>query len=155
MLPALIRRALAKETPFRVWGSPDVVRDFVFVDDVVQAALDVLQRHVVCNPVNVGLGRGITIGATVRLILELCDHPAAVEYDQSRPTAIPYRVLDTSQWESLAGGASKTSLRDGLQKTIAWYRAHEHTAQASGDAPRLKHDLLAHVVASVANRKFG
>ena len=82
VLPALIRRALAKETPFRVWGSPDVVRDFVFVDDVVQAALDVLQRHVVCNPVNVGLGRGITIGATVRLILELCDHPEtlAVEY---------------------------------------------------------------------------
>jgi len=123
VLPALIRRALAGERPFRVWGSPDVVRDFVYVDDVAEAIVQVLENYCACDPVNVGFGHGITIGETVPLILELCGHSAEIDYDVSQPTAIPYRAVNTDKLDRLqTGSPSRTPLREGLAKTIAWYR---------------------------------
>jgi GDP-L-fucose synthase len=121
VLPALIRRALQKETPFRVWGSPTVVRDFVFVADVVDAIVQILD-HDCPGPLNIGLGQGVTVSEAVQTILDLCDHPAPIEYDVRQPSAIPYRVLDTSKYAALFGNPAKTSLVEGLRQTIAWYR---------------------------------
>ena len=56
VLPALIRRALEKQTPYEVWGNPDVVRDFTHSVDMARACLDVVEHYAVCDPVSYACG---------------------------------------------------------------------------------------------------
>jgi len=122
VLPALVKRALQKEVPFKVWGTPNTVRDFIFVEDFVDAILWVLDNYCVCDAVNVADGKGTTIGEAVKLILELSGHSVDPEYDTTRPTAIPYRVLDTRKFTRLHSKWQRNSLREGLRQTIDWYQ---------------------------------
>ena len=71
VIPALIKRVLGGENPLRVWGSPDVVRDFLYVKDVVKGALLVLEKGESMRPYNLGYGSTITIGQIVDTILKL------------------------------------------------------------------------------------
>lgn len=131
VLPALIKRALQKETPFKVWGQGSTVRDFIFVDDFVDAILWVWERYLVCGPLNVGYGQGTTIDEAVKVILEASGHNTAPEYDTSKPTAIPYRVLDTKKFESIFGSWRRIPLSEGIRKTVAWYQPRMSTEAVS------------------------
>ena len=71
VVPALIKRHLSGEDPFVVWGSPDVVRDFLYVKDVVDGALLILQEGVSMRPYNLGYGSTITIGDIVNSIFKI------------------------------------------------------------------------------------
>ena len=65
VVPALIKRVLDDENPFIVWGTSDVVRDFLYVKDVVNAALLVLEKGESMRPYNIGSGEAITVGDIV------------------------------------------------------------------------------------------
>jgi GDP-L-fucose synthase len=123
VIPALIKRALRKENPFVVWGDEAVVRDFIYVDDFIDDLLDVLDRYCICDPINVGSGKNITIGTAVKIILNICKHNVIVRYDGSKPSAIPYRVLDTTKFGSVFGKKKKTPFDEGIRKTIEWYKS--------------------------------
>ena len=78
-----------------------------------------------CNgeAVNLGSGVGVSVREAVELVLEVSGHAVRPVYDETKPTAIPYRRLSLSKYEALRGGAvRRTSLRDGIAKTIEWYR---------------------------------
>jgi GDP-L-fucose synthase len=121
VIPALIKRALRKEDPFIVWGHGSTVRDFIFVEDLVTAILKVMQIGCSDRPINFSCGQPVQIEEAVNLILNACEHPVAPVYDASKPKAIPYRVLDNTRFETLYGTFAKTSLEEGIQKTIDWY----------------------------------
>lgn len=123
VLPALIRRAVAKEDPFEVWGTGDEVRDFLHVTDLVRGCLLALEKHAVCDPVNIGYGKTITIRDVVQIILRAAGHEKAkVVFNSSKPTAIPVRMVDTSKAKQLLGFEPSVSLEQGLADTVAWYR---------------------------------
>jgi GDP-L-fucose synthase len=123
VLPALIRRAVAKEDPFEVWGTGEEVRDFLHVTDLVRGCLLALEKHATCDPVNIGYGRTITIRDVVRIILRAAGHEKAkVVFNSSKPTAIPVRMVDTSKARQLLGFEPAISLEQGLADTVAWYR---------------------------------
>jgi GDP-L-fucose synthase len=123
VVPALIRRALAKEDPFVVWGHKDVVRDFLHVTDLIKGALLLLEKHCECDPVNIGYGEATTIGDIVNLVLKAAGHSnAKVVYDESKPTTIPFRMVDISKARSLLGFAPSVTLADGLRDTVEWYK---------------------------------
>jgi GDP-L-fucose synthase len=121
VIPALVKRALGKEDPYIVWGHGGTVRDFIFVDDLVEAILKVLQIGCSDRPINFSYGKPVRIEEAVELILSACEHTTEPVYDLSKPTAIPYRVLDNTRFETLYGAFAKTPLEEGIQKTIAWY----------------------------------
>ena len=122
VVPALIRRAVAKETPFVVWGSPDVVRDFLHITDLIKGSLLLLEKHAQCDPVNIGYGEGVTIGQVVDIILRAAGHvDAEVQYDESKPTTIPFRMADISKARELLGFAPSITIEDGLRDTVDWY----------------------------------
>lgn len=121
VIPALIKRALAKETPFTVWGNGHTVRDFVYVDDLVEGLLRVLEGYCCAEPVNLSHGTPSTISELVQTVLEVCDHRVELRYDAAGPTAVPYRVLDNTKARALLGDFPRTTLRDGIAKTVAWY----------------------------------
>ena len=123
VIPALIRRAVAKEDPFEVWGTGNEVRDFLHVTDLVRGALLILEKHAVCDPINIGYGKTVTIKDVVSAILKAADHDKAnVVFDSSKPTAIPVRTVDTSKAKRILGFEPSLSLEAGLADTVHWYR---------------------------------
>lgn len=123
VIPALVRRAVAGENPFEVWGTGSEVRDFLHVTDLVRGCLLVLEKHAVCDPVNIGYGKTVTIKDVVGAILEAAGHDAAqVVFNSSKPTAIPVRMVDTSKAKRLLGFEPSVSLEQGLADTVRWYR---------------------------------
>lgn len=132
VLPALIRRAIAEERPYVVWGDGYTVRDFLYVDDFIDDLLDVLDRYCVGDPVNVGSGSSITIREAVGVILDACGHDVIPAYDPTKPNAIPYRMVSLVKFQSLCGIKPRTSFAEGIGKVVAWYRSTIEKAGASG-----------------------
>ncbi len=123
VLPALMRRAVEKQNPFEVWGDGSAVRDFMYVSDLVEALLLTLENYAECQPLNIGSGQPVTIKESVELILRVTGNPATAIYDASKPTTIPFRVVDLTKAETVLGFKAKVSLEEGLKKTIDWYRS--------------------------------
>jgi GDP-L-fucose synthase len=125
VVPALVRRAVEKHDPYEVWGTGDEVRDFLHVRDLARGCLMMLDRHATCDPVNLGYGKPVTIREVVAIILEVAGHARArVVFNSSRPTTIPFRMVDTSKARAVLGFEPQISLEDGLADTVGWYAAH-------------------------------
>ena len=125
VIPALIKRVLGGENPLRVWGSPDVVRDFLYVKDVVKGALLVLEKGESMRPYNLGYGSTITIGQIVDTILKVTGKNPKVEWDNSKPTTIPFRACSTERIQKELGFKPKYTFEEGIRETIEWYKNNE------------------------------
>ena len=123
VVPALIRKAVEKHDPYEVWGTGDEVRDFIHVSDLAKGCLLLIEKHATCDPVNLGYGKVITIKEIADNILKSAGHTdAMVEFNSSRPTAIPFRMVDIGKAQDLLGYAPEVSLEDGLSDTVQWYK---------------------------------
>ena len=121
VVPALIKRCLSGENPFVVWGSPDVVRDFLYIKDVVNGALLILEEGESMKPYNVGYGSTITIGDIVDTILKVTGKTPDVQWDNSKPTTIPFRACSTERIEKELGFKPNYTFEQGIRETIEWY----------------------------------
>ena len=124
VVPALINRVLTGENPFVVWGSPDVIRDFLYVEDAVNATLLVLEKGTPMRPYNAGSGKAISIGEIVESILKATNLSPEVVWDNSKPTTIPFRMVSTERIEKELGFEAEFSFDEGIQKTVDWYIAN-------------------------------
>ncbi|HAH05648.1 MAG TPA: GDP-fucose synthetase [Elusimicrobia bacterium] len=122
VIPALIRRVLSGENPLRVWGTGKQSRSFLYVDDAARGLLDAAERYAVCDPVNLGTREEVTIAELVKLIVELGGKSPKLVFDPSKPSGQPRRNCDTRKALRKLGFKAQVSLREGLSKTIAWYR---------------------------------
>ena len=122
IIPANIKRALRGEDPYVVWGDGTPVRDFIYVEDVVESILHVLTEHCNAEPINVGSGSPITITQAVHTILEVCGRRPAVTYDPTKPSSLPYRAVCTQRHDELFPEISRTTFKEGIEKTVHWYR---------------------------------
>ena len=121
VVPALIKRCLSGEDPFVVWGSPDVVRDFLYIKDVVKGCLLVLEKGESMRPYNVGCGSAITIGEIVDVILKVTGKNPKVEWDNSKPTTIPFRMVSTERIINELGFKPDYTFEEGMKETVEWY----------------------------------
>lgn len=122
VVPALINRVLSAENPLVVWGSPDVVRDFLYVEDVVNATLLVLEKGVPMRPYNIGSGDAITIGQIVESILRATGANPEVIWDNSKPTTIPFRMVSTKRITEELNFTPAYTFDEGINKTVNWYK---------------------------------
>src|SRR5579883_2100268 len=117
VLPALIRRALAKHDPFEVWGDGTAIRDFIYVTDLVEAMLGALEHCANCEAINIGSGQSISIREAVATILKLTGHTnAQTIYDASKPTTIPIRLVDLTQARARLNFSPKVSFEEGYSE---------------------------------------
>ena len=121
VVPALIKRHLSGEDPFIVWGSPNVVRDFLYVKDVVNGALLILEKGESMRPYNLGYGGGITIGEIVDSILKVTGKTPEVIWDETKPTTIPFRAVSTERIQTELGFKPTYTFEEGIKETINWY----------------------------------
>lgn len=123
VIPSLIRRALARESPFTVWGTGKEVRDFLHISDLAQGCLLALEKYAVCDPVNIGYGRSVTVKEIVTIILDAVGYgEARIEFDTSKPTTVPFRAFNIEKAKRKLGFLPKVSIIDGLTDTVKWYK---------------------------------
>jgi GDP-L-fucose synthase len=126
VIPALIRKMLdaqAREEPEIVlWGDGSPTREFLFVEDCAEALVLAAERFDGPEPVNIGTGREISIHDLAELVASLTGFAGRIRWDSSQPNGQPRRRLDTSRAERLFGFRARTTLREGLERTIDWYR---------------------------------
>lgn len=121
--PALIRKVVERQDPLEVWGTGDDVRDLIYVDDIVEAMLRAMEKIESYTAINIGLGKGYSVKEILQMILELDRYTdARVVFAVSKPTMIPIRLVDMTKAETVLGFKANTDLREGLRKTIEWYR---------------------------------
>ena len=125
VVPALIKRALNGENPFTAWGNPDVVRDFLYVKDVVNGALLILEKGESMKPYNLGYGNGVTIGEILNTILTVTGKNPKVIWDESKPTTIPFRAVSVDRIKNELGFNSKYTFEEGIKETIEWYNVNK------------------------------
>lgn len=128
VIPALIRKCeearLAGEQSITCWGTGSASREFLYVDDCARAIVDATERYDSSEPVNVGVGKEITIRDLVELIARATDFTGEIRWDTSKPDGQPRRVLDTSRATREFGFEASTSFEDGLRTTVGWFREH-------------------------------
>ena len=126
VIPALIRKAVeARERGqghLDVWGTGAASREFLFVRDAAEGVVAAAAGYDDPEPVNLGTGREITIRELAELVCELCGFQGELRWDGSQPDGQPRRCLDVSRARERFGWTARTSLRDGLRQTIAWYQ---------------------------------
>ena len=128
----LIRKMHESRDEVVLWGDGTPTREFLYVDDCVEGLLLAAERYDGADPVNLGGGEEISIRELAELVAELSGFEGEIRWDTSMPNGQPRRSLDASRARELFGFEARTSLRGGLERTIAWYRS---TARQASSAP--------------------
>jgi GDP-L-fucose synthase len=123
MTAALVRKVAERHDPVVVWGDGKDVRDVIYIDDFVDALLLATEKIDTYDPLNIGAGKGFTVDEILRTLIKLEGYSPRIVHDKSKPKMIPKRLVDTSRAEKLLGFKPKTTLREGLRKTLDWYEA--------------------------------
>jgi GDP-L-fucose synthase len=131
VLPALIRRfheaKVRGDESVTVWGTGTPRREFLHVDDLADAVLYLLQAYDAEPIVNIGWGQDVTIRELAELVMSAIGYSGRLIFDATKPDGTPRKLLDVSRLAGL-GWQAKIPLKDGIERTYAWFR--EHTADA-------------------------
>jgi len=132
VIPALIRKCVeahrAGARKLVVWGTGQATREFLYVEDAAEAIVLAAEKYERPEPVNLGSGQEISIRDLVTTICAMAGYSGAVEWDHSKPDGQPRHSLDTSRAHDAMGWHARTSLQEGLQRTIQWYVQQQQAA---------------------------
>jgi len=124
VIPALIRKMVESADEVVLWGDGSPTREFLYVDDCAEGLALAADRYNEAEPVNLGTGIEISIRELAETIAELAGFRGEIVWDTSMPNGQPRRSLDATKAERLFGFRARTNFREGLERTIAWYRSH-------------------------------
>jgi len=129
VLPALIRKAheakLRGDTSYVVWGSGNPMREFLYVDDMADACVFLMEREDICDGLfNVGTGQDVTIRELALTVMEVVGFKGEIVFDASKPDGTPRRMLNVDRMRDL-GWAAETSLREGIAKAYSDFLSKE------------------------------
>ena len=126
VIPALILKcADAVErgaSEITCWGDGSATREFLYVEDCADAIVLATERYDGDQPVNIGAGFEITIRDLATLVAERCGFTGTIRWDATKPNGQPRRSLDTTRAADFFGFTARTPFRDGLARTVDWYR---------------------------------
>jgi GDP-L-fucose synthase len=124
VLAALLRKAheakISGAPKMIAWGTGEPRREFLYVDDVAEAILFLLEHYDSSEIINVGCGEDITVRALAQLVCDVVGFDGALEFDRTKPDGTPRKLLDNSRMTQL-GWKPKISLRDGIARTYEWF----------------------------------
>jgi len=125
VIPALVRKCVAARRERReyveAWGTGDVSREFLYVEDCADGILRAAALYDDPDPVNIGNGREVFIKDLVETVARMTGFEGEIRWQPSRPNGQPKRQLDTTRAFERFGFRARTSLEEGLRKTIDWY----------------------------------
>jgi GDP-L-fucose synthase len=126
VIPALIRKFTdvveKNKKEVEVWGTGRASREFLYAEDAARAIILATEKYNKPEPVNIGVGFEIKIKDLVELIAELTGFKGEIKWDTTKPDGQPRRCLDVSRAKEEFGFEAKVDFREGLKKTIEWYK---------------------------------
>ena len=128
VLPALIRKFHDAKRDGRaeveIWGSGTPRREFLFVEDLADAVVFLMQNYSSEQIINVGVGEDVTILELAEIVRQIVGFQGGIRLDASKPDGTPRKLLDVARLSAL-GWTAKTSLQDGIRATYDWFVSHE------------------------------
>jgi GDP-L-fucose synthase len=122
VLPALIRKAHEAKSrgdgKLVVWGSGKPKREFLYVDDMADACIFVMEKDIGDGLFNVGVGEDVTVRELAETVMDIVGFQGEIEFDASKPDGTPRKVLNVDRMHEL-GWRARTSLRDGIALAYA------------------------------------
>jgi GDP-L-fucose synthase len=126
VIPALIRKMIEAgrrgDDEIVLWGDGTPTREFLYVDDCARGLALAGARYDGADPVNLGTGEEISIRDLAELIRSETGFEGSIRWDTSQPNGQPRRKLDTTRAEAEFGFTAEVPLREGIARTVAWYR---------------------------------
>lgn len=133
VIPSLIRKFWEARQEDRAevmaWGSGRPVRDFVYVEDACEAIALAAEGYDGAEIINISSGAPVTIRELVTTVAELAGYRGRIVWDASKPDGQMQKGFDVTRMKTWLGFECRTSLREGLAKTLAWFEAHRATAR--------------------------
>ena len=123
VIPSLMMKIRRGDNPVTVWGDGTSIRDFAYSEDVAEGIVKAAEVGTRGSFVNLGSGRGYSIAELVSTLQEFISFE--VEFDSTKPSGFPKRVMDISRAKDWLGYSPKTTLREGLEKTWNWFLENE------------------------------
>jgi GDP-L-fucose synthase len=125
VLPALIRKfheAKINSLPFvEVWGSGKPLREFLYVDDMADACVYLMESYVGREHLNIGIGKDITIQRLAEIIKRVVGYTGELRFNENKPDGTPRKLLDVSKLYN-TGWRYKVELEHGIYETYEWYK---------------------------------
>lgn len=135
VLPALIRRfdeaAKAGAREVVLWGTGTPRRELLYVDDLAEAVLFLLENYDEPETINIGVGEDLTIRELAEIVADVVGFEGEIVQDPTKPDGTPRKLLDVSRINAL-GWRARTPLREGIRTTYDWYLKHLTTARGLG-----------------------
>ena len=129
IIPLLIKKMIEAKNDnkeeIELVGTKDAFREFLYVGDCAEAIILATERYNKTDPVNIGYGKAIRMDDLGEKIKEATSFLGVIKWQESYIDGQPERILDTSRAEIEFGFKAKTSLGEGLKKTVAWYLSHK------------------------------
>lgn len=120
-LMARLRAAKAAGDPeLAIWGTGQARREFLYVDDVADASVFLMQGHSWDGPLNIGSGSAVSIAELAQMLKGITGFSGQLTYDTSKPDGMPVKVLDSSKLSAL-GWSPRVDFAEGLRRTYDWY----------------------------------
>ena len=123
VIPALIRKMIDSPEQIVLWGDGTPTREYLYVDDCVEGLRLAAERYDGSEPVNLGTGVETSIRETAEIVADAVGFTGEIEWDTSMPNGQPRRSLDPSRATDLFGFRAQIPLREGVARTVEWYRA--------------------------------
>jgi GDP-L-fucose synthase len=123
VIPALIRKMIESEDEVVLWGDGSPTREFLYVEDCVEGLVLAAERYDGPEPVNLGAAREISIRDLAELIADVTGFEGRITWDAAKPGGQPRRSVDATRARGLFGFEARTPLREGIERTVAWYRS--------------------------------
>jgi len=129
VLPALMRKfddaRIAGAPSVEIWGTGTPRREFLYVDDLADAAVFLMERYSGDVPHNVGTGSDVTIRELAETVADVVGFRGELLFDTAKPDGTPRKLLNVERLNGL-GWRARIGLREGIEQTYAWYREHAH-----------------------------
>ncbi len=125
VIPALIRRVYESRDKFVVWGDGSASRSFLYATDFARGLMTVAEQSPRVEAINIGADEETTVAELARTLIELTGRKLELVFDRDKPAGQPRRKCDTKTAEKLLGYRAAMPLREGLQRTIAWYEQQQ------------------------------
>lgn len=133
VIPALVRKfveaAQQNAAEVEVWGSGRAARDFIYAGDVASGLLQAAETINHADIINMSSGEETSVRSVVNILKTIVGYKGKVVWNKSRPDGQLHRRFDISKAQKLLHWEPRTSLRNGLQRTVDWYRTHQQEAR--------------------------
>ncbi len=127
VIPALISKIITardnREKFVTIWGTGNPKREFLYVEDLADALIFLMQNYNISEIINIGTGQDLSIKELAQTIKNITNYTGELVFDTTKPDGTPRKLLNVERISKL-GWNAKTELKDGLKKTVDWYEAN-------------------------------